>query len=135
MADVLIHYGWTSFLVREGSDSPNGLHHLYLLKLSMPVIFILGMLASFSMVSRHLSYLTSVSLHTMLIATFPAAWFLAERFFHYSTWWAVRLTNSELRERDVSRHPLLEYSIWLGLAAVLIAIVVSFILNRQRTHG
>ena len=34
MCDILTHYGWTSFIAREGSDSPNGLHRLYLLKLS-----------------------------------------------------------------------------------------------------
>jgi len=57
MCDILTHYGWASVLVREGSDSPNGLHHLYLLKMSMPVIFFLAILATVSMVTRHLAHI------------------------------------------------------------------------------
>jgi len=51
MCDILFHYSWTSFLAREGSDSPNGLHRLYLLKLSLPLLFLLAMVATVSMVT------------------------------------------------------------------------------------
>ena len=134
MADILMHYGWASVLAGEGSDSPNGLHRLYLLKMSLPVIFVIGMLATISMLNRHLALITPVRFWTVLIGIFPAAWFIAERVCYYSLWWFVRLTNSEVQPRRIAREPLLEPTMWYGLAVLLIAILVSFIVDRRRAH-
>jgi len=134
MVDILFHYGWASFLAREGSDSPNGLHGLYLLKLSLPLLFALASLATVSMLTRHLKTLTAPRLWTVLIGCFPAAWFAAERLCYYVLWWFVRLTNAEVETRRISREPLLEPTMWYGLAVVLIAMVVSFVLSRRTAN-
>jgi TRAP-type mannitol/chloroaromatic compound transport system permease small subunit len=135
MTDILFHYGWTSLAAREGSSSPNGLHHLYLLKLSLPVLFTLAMLATISMLTRHLGKLASVRLWSVLIGMFPAAWFMAERLCHYVLWWFVRATNDEIVSRRISSEPLLEPTMWYGLALVLGAIIISFGLSRRPHKG
>lgn len=131
MTDMLIHYGWASFLAREGSDSPNGLHGLYLLKMSLPLLFALAALAALSMLTRHIKTLTDATLWAVLIGCFPAAWFLAERIAFYGLWWVVRLTDPEIAPRRISREPLLEPTMWYGLAIVVILMAVSFVLNRR----
>lgn len=132
MVDILFHYGWSSFLAREGSDSPNGLHGLYLLKLSLPALFAVAAIATVSMLIRHLRILTEVRLWVILIGCFPAAWFAAERLVFYVLWWVVRFTNPEIRPRRISREPLLEPAMWYGLALVLIVMAVSFFFSRRK---
>ena len=68
---------------------------------------------------------------SLLLAAFPAVWFIAERIVYYALWWVTRLTNPDLVPRRISREPLLEPTIWYGLAVVLILIVVSYILTRR----
>lgn len=131
MTDILIHYSWTSFLVREGSDSPNGLHHLYLLKMSLPIIFLLGIFAAISLVRQHLKVFAQLHLWTLMIALFPAVWFVAERFAYYSMWWFIRLMNPEIQARRISREPLLEPTVWYGLSIVLVIMAISFLKTRR----
>lgn len=135
MADVLFHYGWASFTAGEGSSSANGLHKLYLLKLSLPVLFVLAILASMSMIRRHLMVFTSGRLWTLLIGMFPAAWFLAERFSFYVLWWAIRASNSEIELRRISDEPVIAHTIWYGLIITLVAITISFGLSRRAPKG
>jgi len=135
MADVLFHYGWSSFIAGEGSSSANGLHKLYLLKLSLPALFVLAILASMSMMRRHLMTITHVRLWTFLVGMFPAAWFLAERLSYYVLWWFIRATNSEIEVRRISNEPLIAHTLWYGLIIVLVAIIFSFGLNRRASKG
>lgn len=135
MTDILFHYAWTSFTAREGSSSPNGLHHLYLLKLSLPLIFTLAICAVLSMVTRHLAKLTTVRLWTFLISIFPAAWFMAERLSFYVTWWYVRASNDEIVPRRISSEPIFENMIWCGLLLVVAAMLLSFGLSRNADKG
>ena len=135
MADVLIHYGWASFIAGEGSSSANGLHKLYLLKLSLPVLFILAILASMSMMRRHLMVFASGRLWAFLLGMFPAAWFLAERASYYVLWWYIRATNSEIAVRRISDEPLIAHTLWYGLIIVLVAIILSFGLSRRASKG
>ncbi len=135
MADVLFHYGWASFTAGEGSSSANGLHKLYLLKLSLPALFVLAILASTSMMYRHLLVFASGRLWTVLIGMFPAAWFLAERFCFYGLWWFIRVTNGEIEVRRISREPLIAHTLWYGLVIVLVAIIISFGLSRRVSKG
>ncbi len=135
MADVLFHYGWASWTAGEGSSSANGLHRLYILKLSLPALFVLAILASMSMLYRHLRVFSAGRLWAFLIGMFPAAWFLAERASFYGLWWAIRATNSETEARDISDAPIFEHTILYGLIIVLIAIIVSFGMSRRALKG
>lgn len=133
MADVLFNYSWASFLVREGSDSPNGLHKLYLLKMSLPWLFILAMVASLSKLTRHLKVIAPIKLWTVLLSVFPAAWFVLARLTHHGLWWFVYLTNPEIKSNRINKEPLLENAMWVGLFFLLLAIAISFALDRRST--
>jgi len=131
MFDNLIHYSYASFISGEGSDSPNGLHSLYLLKMLLPVLFLLAIVAAFAALWRHLATLTTPALWSVLIAAFPAVWFGAERVVHYALWWVVRFSNPEIVPRRISREPLLEPAIWYGLAIILLLAAVSYFRTRN----
>lgn len=131
MTDVLIHYAYASFVAREGSDSPNGLHMLYLLKILMPVLFIAAIIAALASLKRNVMALSGARVWHMIIASFPAAWFLAERLTHYGLWWVVRLTNPEIISRKISREPLLDHTVWYGLALILTFALVSYMMSRR----
>ena len=131
MTDVLFSYSWTSFLAREGSDSPNGLHKLYLLKMSLPWIFVIAMAATVSMTIRHLKVIAPVRLWTLLLATFPAAWFALERFTYYVLWWFVRFSSPDIKPSRIRKEPLLEPAMWIALGIILFAMVTSIALSRR----
>ena len=132
MTDILTHYAYASFIAREGSDSPNGLHGLYILKGLIPLLFIAAIIATFAALHRNLAVLRKPALWSLIIAAFPGVWFLAERMVYYSLWWVVRLTNPELNPRRIGREPLLEPSMWYGLAIVIIIAVASLVLGKRR---
>ena len=131
MTDILLHYAWSSFVSREGSDSPNGLHMLYLLKAMLPLLFGVAILATWFALKRNVMALTTPKLWHMLLAAFPAAWFVAERSIHYALWWFVRLTNADVISRKISRDPLLDYTVWYGLAIEITLFAISFLLTRK----
>ena len=131
MTDILIHYAYASWTAKEGSDSPNGLHGLYMLKMLLPVLFGAAIVASFAAVNRNLSKVTKPALWSILLAAFPAVWFMAERCVYYMLWWVTRLSNPELNPRRISKEPLLESTTWYGLGIVILLGAVSFWLTRR----
>lgn len=134
MFDVLIHYSYASFSAREGSNSPNGLHGLYLLKMALPVMFALAMVATLAALRRFLSHITKPSLHTMLIAALPGFIFAANRASHYALWWYTRFTSPDIHPRKISKEPIMDNALWMGFAVIAILILASFILTRKRAN-
>ena len=55
--DVTVHYAVASVVADEGSDSPNGLHNLWILKLMMNASFVIIGFAAWSAYVRYLSKL------------------------------------------------------------------------------
>ncbi len=133
MIDILTHYAYASFVAREGSDSANGLHRLYLLKMLMPVLFGVAILAALTALKRNVMALTTPKCWNMILAGFPAAWFAGERLVHYLMWWSVRLTNSEIQPRRISREPMFDYTMWVGLGLVILIFAISLIMARRNT--
>lgn len=123
MTDILFHYAVSSWLAREGSDSPNGLHGLYLLKTSLPILFVMAAIACWSAYYRNLRKLTDPTLDKQLVFAFPATWFIAERAVFYGLWWFTRLTQPDLNPRRIAREDIFQYTTWIGFA-LLIAIIV-----------
>ncbi len=120
MTDILIHYSWASWIAGEGSDSPNGLHKLYLLKLSLPVLFTAAIIAAWSALYRNLGAITQAAVWKMVFAAFPACWFIAERTAYYVLWWFVRFTQPDLITRKIGREPIMDLTVWYGLLALLV---------------
>jgi len=112
MCDIMIHYAYSSWLAGEGSDSPNGLHKLYLLKMALPLLFALAIVAAIAVLQRHLQVVTTPRLWKFIIAAFPAVWFFGERVCVYVFHWYVRLSNPDLNPRRISREPIMDYAPW-----------------------
>lgn len=132
LTDVMFHYAYASFLVGETSDSPTGLHGIYMLKMFLVVQLAIAILATMSALWRNLRHYMQPSLAAYLLAGFPAFVFLAQRLIHYALWWFVRLTQPDINPRKIGREPLLDNSLWLAFVLVFILIVLSFALSRAR---
>lgn len=133
MTDILIHYAYASWLAGEGSDSPNGLHGLYMLKILLPALFMAAIIATLAALHRNLATLKNPTLWSILLAAFPAFWFAAERGAYYLLWWVTRFSNPDLNTRRIGKEPLLQNTVWHGLALVLVLITVSFVLSRRNS--
>lgn len=135
MTDILIHYSYASWRTGEGSDSPNGLHMLYLLKMSLPVLFVAAIFAAWAVQARNLAKLTAPKFWKMLLAAFPAAWFVAERIVYYILWWFTRISQPDLNPRRISKEALLQDTTWIGLALLLITAGIALAMSRKAVKG
>ena len=131
LTDVMMHYAWSSIEAREGSDSPNGLHMLYLLKSAVPILLTAAIIANVAVLKRNLAKLAQPVVWRMILAGLPGWIFLAERAVYYALWWVVRLSNPDLNVRKVGKDPLLENSLWYGIALLVVIALVSFVLSRR----
>jgi TRAP-type mannitol/chloroaromatic compound transport system permease small subunit len=131
MTDILIHYAWSSVKALEGSDSPNGLHRLYLLKASMPIMFFVAIIAAWAATKRNLAKLKPVNLYRMMFATLPFVWFVADRVVHYILYWFTRITNPEINPRRIDKEPIFEYELYFALAVISIIALISYMRTRS----
>ena len=132
MTDVLIHYAWSSIESGEGSDSPNGLHHLYLLKTSLPILFFLAGLASWAAFIRNLRVFSATDMSKQLIWAFPTAVFIGWRLLTYGGYWFIFFTNSEIKERRITREPFFDYTLTISLVVIVALIVLGVVMNRRK---
>jgi len=134
MVDILAQYAWSSWTAREGSDSPNGLHRLYLLKISLPILLALACLAAISMVRRNLNKFTTVSAFKIVLAAFPFFLFLFDRVCYHAFYWFLRFSNPDLKPRKIAKEPLMEQTTVAALALLLIIIVGLWLFGRSRNR-
>ena len=135
MTDLTLHYALASIAAKEGSDSPNGLHHLYILKTAVPILFMAAIAAAWSGVRNHLKTLGFKGLSACLIGALPFVWFVCERVAVYGMWWGVRVSNAEIKPRSILKEPIFDLSAWYGLALFVILLVLTLIWDRQpRAH-
>ena len=133
MTDVLIHYAIASWRTWEGSDAPNGLHMLFLLKTLLPILSGAAIFAGFAALLRHLKRWKAVTPLWLGIGALPSLWFIAERLIFYAMHFVVSLQNPDLSARKISRLPIMENTIWYGLARALLALAF-FHLRAQRSQ-
>jgi len=143
--DVTFHYAVASVVANEGSDSPNGLHNLWLLKVFMNVVFLFIAFAIVSAMHRFLSRLTEPTLFKMMIAALPGVAFAVNLILYYGIWWAIRLTSpAEVSNRDVGRSAIFDefefgyYDIkWTVLATVVVTLLllaIAWAMSRRRGY-
>lgn len=130
MTDILLHYAWSSIVALEGSSSPNGLHHLYLLKSSLPVMFIIAMIAAWGVFKRNLQVFSVIKLHTVLLWMLPAALFFLTRAFHYVFYWFYALT-SDLAPRRITKEAVFSQVGLFAIALLALLIVISLVRSRN----
>ena len=128
--DFTTHYAISSVLAREGSDSPNGLHNLWILKVFMNISFIFIGLAIWSAYVRFLSRLTKPTLWKQMLVAFPSTMFLVNLTVFYAIWWFLRLTSGEdVTNREVGRHWLLKGEFELGAQEIRYTIVITLVVT------
>jgi len=125
MIDIMIQYAYASFIAGEGSDSPNGLHRLYLLKISLPVLFILACLAAWSAMKRNFAKLGPPKLWKLILAALPFCVFASERIAYHSLYRYISVTQPDLPSRKIPKEPLMEHSLTIGLVLLLFVFIVA----------
>jgi len=131
MVDIMSQYAWASWTAREGSDSPNGLHNLYLLKISLPILLFLACLAGWSMIRRNFNRFTNSTFLKCVLGAFPFCWFVFDRALHHAFYWYLRFTNPDLQPRKIAKEPLMEYTTIVGLALLLLLIIGLWLSSRS----
>ena len=129
--DVTLHYAIASVVADEGSDSPNGLHNLWILKLFMNIAFAMIGFAAWAAYVRNLSELTEPKLWRQLLYAFPSAMFLVNLACYYVIWWVIYLTSPEgTTTREVGRHAIFdefEVGVWEIKYTIVITIVATIL--------
>ncbi|MBX2837893.1 MAG: TRAP transporter small permease subunit [Gammaproteobacteria bacterium] len=126
MTDILIHYAWASFIAKEGSDSPNGLHRLYLLKISLPVLFLCAGIAAWASLKRNHAKFAHPHFWKLVLAALPLFLFVTERIAFYALWWYIRFTQPDIKSRRIPKEPLMEHSLTIGLCLLAAVLVIAF---------
>lgn len=130
--DMTLHYAVASVVADEGSDSPNGLHNLWILKVFLNTSFILIAVAIWAAYVRNLARLTEPLLWKQLFYALPATLFAVNLVIYYAVYWVVRLTGPEdQRVNRITREAPFEEVAFLGYEVspmVLAAFVVTAIL-------
>lgn len=131
MTDILIQYSLASFVAKEGSDSPNGLHRLYLLKMTLPVLFGLAGLAAWAAMKRNFEKISTPHFWKLMLCALPFCIFVFERLVHNVLYWYIRLTNPDIKPRRISKEPLMENSLWIGLVLLAAVLIWAYIKRGQ----
>ncbi len=140
--DVTLHYGIASILSDEGSDSPNGLHNLWILKVLMNLSFVLMAFAAWSAYLRNLAALTEPALWKTLLFAFPTTMYLVNLTVYYLLWGAIYVTSPEgMTTRDMGRHVIfdefdlgqweIKYTIVITIVATVLLIGLARLLHRR----
>ena len=135
MADILLHYAISSIGNLEGSDSPNGLHHLYILKTSLPLLFILAIVAAWASLRRSLAVFSRADLASYVAWTFPFLTFVAWRLIHYACYWWVYFTNPDIKVRRITREPIFDYVPMTALVLVVALLLIGYALRLRGKSG
>ena len=141
--DFTLHYAISSVQIDEGSDSPNGLHNLWLLKVFVNIAFLFMGVAVWSAYVRFLSRMTRPALWKQLLYAFPSTVFLLDLAIYYSLWLTLRVMSpAEIDDREIGRMPIfgefefgnqeMAYTVALALATTAILIVVARLFDRDR---
>ncbi len=139
--DTTLPYAIRSIVNDEGSDSPNGLHNLWLLKLFMNVSFIFIGIAVWAAYVRCLAKAMRPRVWKQLLFAFPSTAYIVNLVIYYGIWWFMRLTQPpELTDREISRLPIfgtfeigseeLKFTVFFALAATIIVIAVAWLVAR-----
>ncbi|MEM7488929.1 MAG: TRAP transporter small permease subunit [Pseudomonadota bacterium] len=102
--DTTLDYAISSVIADEGSDSPNGLHNLWVLKVFMNVSFLLIAAATWFAYTRYLAQITRPLWWKKLLFAFPAVAFVVNLVIYYTALGLVLLTTEAATAREATRH-------------------------------
>lgn len=138
--DVTIGYAISSVKAGEGSDSPNGLHMLYLLKIFMNVAFLMMVAATWFAYVRMLSQITYPHWWKKLVFAFPSVWFAVQLALWYLALGLILAFTEAETAREATRHGFydeielfanqeMKISVIVALAVTLLLIAATYIMR------
>ncbi|MEO0636781.1 MAG: TRAP transporter small permease subunit [Pseudomonadota bacterium] len=141
--DTTFHYAVSSVVADEGSDSPNGLHNLWILKVIMNAAFAFIAVAVIAAFVRRMRQLGNNQLWQRLSWALPSVAYGLNLLIFYVLWWFTYLTGPEdMNARAVSRAPIfgelefwgqeMKYTVLMALLATALLIGIAY-LRRDRS--
>jgi TRAP-type mannitol/chloroaromatic compound transport system permease small subunit len=138
--DVTLDYALSSVAAREGANSPNGLHRLYLLKVFMNLSFVFIAVATWFAYVRRLGQVTRPLWWKKLLFAFPAVAFVVNLVIYYSAIGVVIATAPEpIDARQASRHWFfdtfaigpeeMKYTVASALVVTILIIAAAYLLR------
>ena len=125
--DFTLGYAISSVVIDEGSDSPNGLHNLWLLKVFMNLAFAFIGIAVWSTYVRFLARMTRPAVWKQLFWAFPSTVFMVNLVAYYLIWWYLRLTTPEdVSDRDIGRMPIFGH-LEIGAEEIKWTVIIAFV--------
>lgn len=141
--DVTLGFAITSVTIDEGSDSPNGLHNLWILKIILNLSFVLIALAICGMYVRRMRVLGRDSLGQMLLWAFPSVMFVINLTIYYAfyIYQYVNLPEGE-HPRTIGRKAVfaeyevavwdIPYTIMMTLAVTILVIGLALVRDARK---
>ncbi|PJI92687.1 TRAP-type mannitol/chloroaromatic compound transport system permease small subunit [Yoonia maricola] len=130
--DVTYDYALSSVRADEGSDSPNGLHNLWILKVFMNAAFVFIGIACWSAIVRNIKRLHPPKFWRQMWGAFPATFLLINLAIYYGLYGVMSLLAEEgATSRDISRGPAfgeLEFGNYEITYTVIAALIITPIL-------
>lgn len=145
--DVTLFYAISSVVANEGSDSPNGLHNLWMLKVFMNLTFLFIIFACWAALIRLVKQRYTPTLSRVLLNALPATFFTINLIIWHIAMWGTLLFSAEgTTARDVGRlwffdeielGPYdIKVTIFATIAATLIVLALARVLDRtKRAEG
>ena len=132
--DLTLQYAISSVIADEGSDSPNGLHNLWIMKLFVNFSFVFIAAAIWASYVRHLARLTSPTLFKQLLFAFPSTLFILDLAVNYVILAILKLTHVDpetgeaLSTRQLKKMPIFD-SIALGAEEIKITLLITLLVT------
>lgn len=127
--DVTLGYAIASVVAGEGSDSPNGLHNLWILKVILNLSFVLMALAAWTIYVRRMRTLMAPTLGKLLFWAFPSVMFAINLAVYYAFYMFHWLTLPEDQNpRTIGRKPIFD-EFELGPWDIKYTIVITLVLT------
>ncbi len=144
--DVTFGYAQQSVASNEGSDSPNGLHNLWLLKIFMNLSFLFVAVACWSAIVRIQSKRAPFRWWRILWAAFPATFFTLNLMLYYGLWIVIWIVSpAGTSSREITRHdafgeiPIGDYEFTyttvIGLALAMVLVLALRLMDRSSNAG
>lgn len=141
--DVTLSYAISSVMAGEGSDSPNGLHNLWILKVLLNLSFLLVCVAILAAYVRRMKVLGPTSAGRLLVWAFPSLMFAMNMAFYYLIYSYHFLTLPEGENpRSITRKPIfdefelgpweIKYTVVIALGLALIVIGAAVVRDARR---
>lgn len=143
--DVTLGYAISSIIAQEGSDSPNGLHNLWILKTVLNLSFLLIAVAICAAYVRRFKVLAEPRLGRLLLWAFPSTMFVVNLVVYYALYGYHWFTLPEGENtRTIGRNAIfdeieigpweIKYTILITLVATALVIGLALLRDARRAR-